>query len=75
MKGISRVLLKLLRYLHGIIISTSFVEFLFVWPFIFSLTLNESVIALATVKSTVALSLFIAGWSLQFYHKIPDVFE
>ena len=30
MKGISRVLLKLLRDLHGIIISTSFVEFLFV---------------------------------------------
>ena len=80
-KGISRVLQKLLKYFNGTIISTSTLPAILplllsaaVWPVIFVLKLNESV-ALAPLKSTILPSLFTAGISLQYYHKLPDVFE
>ena len=41
---------------------------------IFCLVLNESVIALATVKSVIALAAKL-GLSLQYCHKVPDVFK
>ena len=43
-------------------------------PIIFDLKLNESV-ALAPLKLTISPSLFIAGISLQYYHRLPDIFE
>ena len=45
-----------------------------VWPVIFALELNESV-ALDPLKSTTSPLLSTAGISLQYYHKLPDVFE
>ena len=41
---------------------------------VFVLKLNESV-ALAPLKSTILPSLFTAGISIQYCHKLPDVFE
>ena len=41
----------------------------------FFFILNKSVIALASVKSIIALLAPKAGSSLQYCHKIPDVFE
>ena len=41
---------------------------------IFVLKLNEPV-ALAPLNSTVSTLLFLAGISLQYCHKLPDVFE
>ena len=74
-KGISRVLQKLLGYFNEIIISTSSIlPSLLVWPVIFVLNLNESVVLVA-VKSAILPALFTAGISLQYYHKLPDVFE
>ena len=73
MKGISKVLQKLLKYFSGTIISTSFVPPFPVWPVIFALKLNESVV-LPTVNSVISLLLFWAGISLQHYHKLPVVF-
>ena len=43
-KGISKVLQKLLKYFNGTIISTSFVPSSPVSPVIFALNLNESVV-------------------------------
>ena len=43
-------------------------------PVILVLKLNESV-ALATLKSTIASSSYMAGIYLQYYHRLPDVFE
>ena len=45
-----------------------------VWPVIFVLKLNDSV-ALAPSKLTIAPLSFTAGISLQYYHRLPDVFE
>ena len=45
-----------------------------VWPVIFVLKLNESV-ALAPSKSAILPLLFTAGISLQYCHRLPDVFE
>ena len=75
-KGISKVVQKLLKYFNGTIISTSCIlPSSQVWPVIFVLKLNESV-ALAPLKSTIFLSSFTAVISLQhYYHKLPDVFE
>ena len=73
-KGVSRALQKLLKYFSGTIISTWIIPLLLVWPVIFVLKLSESV-ALAPLKSTILPSLFTAGISLQYYHKLPDVFE
>ena len=44
----------------------------FVSPVIFPLLLNESVVALAALKSTI---LSLAGFKAGTSHKIPDVFE
>ena len=66
-KGISRVLQKLLRYFNGTIISTLIIPSLIVWPVIFVLKLNESA-ALAPLKSTISPALFTAGISLQYCH-------
>ena len=72
-KGISRVLQKLLKYSSGTIISTfSIFTSLSVLPIIFNLKLNESV-SLAPSKITISPSLFTAGTSLQYCHKLPDV--
>ena len=72
---ISKVLQKLLRYFSGTIISTiSILPLLLVWPAILFLRLNESV-ALAPSKSTIAPLLFTASISLQYCHRLPDVFE
>ena len=74
-KSISGVLQKLLNYFNGTIISTPFTSpSSFVWPVIFVLNLNESVVLVA-VKSTILPALFTAGISLQYCHKLPDVFE
>ena len=74
-KGISRVLQKLLKYFNGTIISTlSISPSSSVWPVIFALELNESV-ALASLKLTMLPILITAGISLQYYHKLPHVFE
>ena len=74
-KGISRVLQKLLRYFNGTVISTFFLPLLPFLPVNFSLRLNESVEALASVHSVIAPSLSTAATSLEYYHKIPYVFE
>ena len=47
---------------------------LLVIPVIFSLKLNESV-ALAPLKIIILTSSFTAGISLQYCHRLPDVFE
>ena len=73
-KGISRVIRKLLKYFNGTIISTLIISLLLVWPVILFLKLSESV-TLAVLKLTISPSLFTAGISLQYYHKLPDVFE
>ena len=71
---ISRVLQKLLKYFkRAIILTLSILPLLSVWPVIFILKLNESV-ALAPLKSTILPLLFTAGISLQYCHKLPDVF-
>ena len=44
------------------------------WPVIFALELNEPV-ALTPLKSTILPLLITAGVSLQYCHKLPDVFE
>ena len=73
-KGISRVLQKLLKYSSGTIISTfSIFTSLSVLPIIFDLKLNESV-SLAPLKLIISPSLFTAGISLQYCHRLPDVF-
>ena len=73
-KGISRVLQKLLKYFSGTIISTfSMSPSSLVLPIIFDLKLSESV-SLAPLKITIPLLLFTAGISLQYCHILPDVF-
>ena len=57
-KGISRVVQKLLRYFIGTITSTpSILPSLLVWSVIFALNLNESVVLVA-VKSITLPALF-----------------
>ena len=74
-KGISSVLQKLLKYFNATITSTlSILPLLSVWPVIFYLKLNESV-ALAPLKSTISPLLFSVDISMQYCHKLPDVFE
>ena len=64
-KGISRVLQKLLKYFSGTIISTSFTLLLLgVFPVIFILDLND-------LESSILLS---SGSSLKYCRKLPDVF-
>ena len=64
-KGISRVLQKLLKYLNGTAISTSSVlTSTGVLPVIFALNLNDSESAMVAI-----------GSSLQYCHKLPNVFE
>ena len=71
-KGILRVLQKLLRYFSGTIISTSTLPAILpllllaaVWPVIFVLKLNETV-ALAPLKSTIVPASFTDGIYLQY---------
>ena len=45
-----------------------------VWPVIFVLKLNESV-ALAPLKSAILPLLSTGAISLQYCHRLPDVFE
>ena len=74
-KGISRVLQKLLKYFSGTIISTfSISPSSLVWSVIFVFKLDESV-ALAPLKATILPSLFTADISLQYCHKFPDVYK
>ena len=61
-KGISRVLQK------------CFVPVSPVLPVTFTLKLNESV-RLFSAKLTIPLLLVTAGISIQYCHKLPDVFE
>ena len=64
-KGISRVLQKLLKYFSGTIISTfSMSPSSLVLPIIFDLKLSESA-SLAPLNTTMSPSLFTAGISLQ----------
>ena len=65
-KGISRVLQKLLRYFNGTIISTFFVLLFPVPPVIFALRLSNLVVALASLKSTMSLLVAEAGSSMQY---------
>ena len=69
--GISRVLLKVLKYFNGTAILTSFIPLAPVWPDSFVLNLNESVIL--SKKLTTLPWLFKAGSSVQYLHKLPDV--
>ena len=64
-KGISRVLQKLLKYFSGTIISTSFSLLLLlgVFPVIFILDLNDS-----------ESSILSSGSSLKYCYKLPDAF-
>ena len=65
----------MLKYFKGTMISTlSISPSSSVWPVILVSKLNESV-ALAPLKLTISRLLFTAGLSLQYYHKLPDVFE
>ena len=73
-KGISRVLLKLRRYFSGTIISTLIIPLILVWLVILVLKLNESV-ALVPSKSTITPLSSTAGISLQYCHRLADVFE
>ena len=74
-KGISRVLQKLLKYFSGIIISTfSMCLSSLVLPIIFDVKLNESV-SLVPSKIKILPSSFTAGISLQYCLKLSDVFE
>ena len=54
-KVTSRVIQNLLRYFNSTIISTSFVPLPPVLPVIFCLVLNELVVALFALKSTIVL--------------------
>ena len=72
-KGISKVLQKLLKYFSGSIISTFFVPSFPVRPVIFTLKLNESVV-LASANSVISLLTFKSGISLQYCHKLPVLF-
>ena len=72
-KGISKVLQKLLKYFNGTIISTSFVPSFPVRPVIFTLNLNESV-ALPSAKAIITSLASRACISLQYCHKLPVVF-
>ena len=74
-KGISRVFQTLLKYFNGRIISTlSILPLSPVWLVIFVLKLNKSV-ALVPLKATILSALFTAGISLQYFHKLPGVFD
>ena len=66
---------KLLRYFNGTIIWTFFVPLTPVWPVTFALILNASAIELATEKSIIVLLSAKSCSSLQYCHKVPDVFE
>ena len=74
-KGISRVLQKLQWYFNGTIISTFSIPVYPVLPVNFNLRLNKSVVALASVKPVTARLSSIAGISLPYWNKIPDVSE
>ena len=69
--GISRALQKLLKYFNGTIISRSFVPLPTIWPVIFCLNLNESVLS---GKLSIAPTPVKVGSSL-IYHKLQDVFN
>ena len=80
-QGISRVLQKLLKYFSGNIISTFTLLAILpslllsvVLPVIFVLKLNESV-SLVRLKAKIAPLSPSAVISLQYYHKLPYVFE
>ena len=60
-KGISRVLQKLLRYFNGTVISTFFVTLAPAAPVIFRLYLKDLLLRLAPAKSTTVPALFIDG--------------
>ena len=72
-KGISKVLEKLLKYFNGTNISTSFVPSFSVRPVIFALNLNESVV-LPSAKIKISSLAFRSGISLPYCHKLPVVF-
>ena len=72
-KGISKVLQKLLKYFNGTIISTSFVPPFPVYPVIFAFNLNESAV-LSSEKIMISSLAYRAGISLQYCHKLPVVF-
>ena len=53
-KDILKALQKLRRYFNGTIISTAFVPLLLVCRVVFSLSLNESVVALLALNSAIS---------------------
>ena len=59
-KGISRVLRKLLKYVNGIIISKTFVPAAAVLPVIFCLNLNEELLSAAEKLAIISQSSFIS---------------
>ena len=68
MKGISRILQKLLKYFNVTIIPTpSVLSLLLVWPVIFALKSNESIV-LAPLYSTILPLSFRTGISSQYCH-------
>ena len=74
-KGIWRVLQKLLRYFNGTIISTFSLPLPPDWPAIFSSNLNELVSALTSSKPVISPLSAKACSSLQYCYKIQYVFE
>ena len=57
------------------IISSFFVPTLPVCPLIYDLNLNELLLLLVAGKSIILPLLSIAGSSLKYCYKLPDVFE
>ena len=73
-KDISTVLQKLHRYFDGTIVPTFFLPLLPISSVIFSLILDQLVVILAAVKSTILPLAIIAGLSLQYCHKLTNIF-
>ena len=71
-KGISRVLHELLRYFNGTIIATLFVPPLLIWPVFFLFFCFFCFFVVVFFNFSLWST---ADSSLQYCHKIPDVFE
>ena len=71
-KGISRVLQKLLRYFNSSLISTCFVLSLPAWSVVFCLYLNDLLLWLTKVKSIILSLLSKHGPSQTYSHELWD---
>ena len=65
---------KLLKFFHGTIISIFFVPQASILPVTFILNLNETLLLL-TGKLVISPPTFTDDSSLQYFHKLSDVFE